>query len=292
MSETPPPAETLLPILDLEQLELNLFRGRNGRPDGYKRVFGGQVIAQALVAARRTVAADRVTHSLHGYFLLGGDPSIPTIYEVERIRDGRSFATRRVVAIQHGRAIFTMSVSFQVQEGGVAHQMPMPTVPDPEALPDDRAWRTRLVARFPHAAKRDWMALRALEVRPTTVDSTYEGNQTQAPPSMWLRARTRLPDPLPIHQAVLAYASDMSLLQAGLLPHGLSVLEPEIQVASLDHALWFHQAFRADEWLLYTQDSPVSGNARAFCRGHFFDRAGRLVASAMQEGLLRTKLPR
>lgn len=291
MSETPPPAETLLPILDLEQLELNLFRGRNGRPDGYKRVFGGQVIAQALVAARRTVATDRVTHSLQGYFLLGGDPSIPTIYEVERIRDGRSFATRRVVAVQHGRAIFTMSASFQVQETGVAHQMEMPRVPDPETLPDDQAWRARLIARFPQAARRDWMALRALEVRPTTVESTYEGKRTQAPPSMWLRARARLPDPLPIHQAVLAYASDMSLLQAGLLPHGLSVLEPGIQVASLDHAMWFHQPFRADEWLLYTQDSPVSGAARAFCRGHVFDRAGRLVASAMQEGLLRTKLP-
>jgi len=281
-------AETFLTtILDLEQLELNLFRGRNGRPDGRRRVFGGQVIAQALVAARRTVPLDRVTHSLHGYFLLGGDPSLPTIYDVERVRDGRSFSTRRVVAIQHGKAIFTMSASFHVPEAGLSHQVAMPQVPPPEALPEDEGWRERIVARFPHAARRDWMVMRALDVRPVGPRMSFEGIRSTAPDGIWMRSRARLPDPLPIHQAVLAYASDMSLLQASLLPHGRSVLELELQVASLDHALWFHQPFRADEWLLFAQDSPLSGGARGFCRGQFFDRAGRLVASVAQEGLIR-----
>lgn len=282
-------AETFLTtILDLEQLELNLFRGRNGRPDGRRRVFGGQVIAQALVAARRTVPLDRATHSLHGYFLLGGDPSLPTIYEVERIRDGQSFTTRRVMAIQHGKAIFTMSASFHVPEAGLSHQVAMPPVPPPEQLPDDDAWRRRILARFPHAARRDWMVMPALEVRPAGPHMSFEGIKAAVPDGIWMRSRTRLPDPLPIHQAVLAYASDMSLLQAGLLPHGRSVLEPQLQVASLDHALWFHQPFRADDWLLFVQDSPQASAARAFCRGQFFDRAGRLVASVAQEGLVRT----
>ncbi|MFG1346085.1 acyl-CoA thioesterase II [Xanthobacter autotrophicus DSM 431] len=281
---------TLLGILDLEPLEINLFRGRTLTPDG-GRVFGGQVVAQALVAARRTVDADRVTHSLHGYFLLGGDPRVPIIFDVDRIRDGRSFTTRRVVAIQHGKAIFSMSVSFQVDEGGLAHQGVMPDVPKPEDLPDDTAWRERLLARFPGAAKRDWMALRPLEVKPTTLDPAYLG-APGARPSMWVRARGRLPDDLPTHQAVLAYASDLSLLQAALLPHGRSVFDRDLQVASLDHALWFHRSFRADEWLLYTQESPAAFGARGFCRGELYTQDGVLVASAAQEGLMRQVEPR
>lgn len=280
--------ETLRSILDLEQLEINLFRGFNGKSNA-KRVFGGQVVAQALVAARRTVEADRVSHSLHGYFLLGGDPSVPIIYDVDRIRDGKSFNTRRVVAIQHGRAIFSMAVSFQVVEEGLTHQVEMPRVPLPEELPDDDVWRKRLIARFPAAAKRDWMQIRALELKPVSMDAAYTGSTGTASPSLWMRLRAPLPDDLPTHQAVLAYASDLSLLQAALLPHGRSVLDADLQVASLDHALWFHRPFRADEWFLYAQESPVAGGARGFCRGQFFTHDGVLFASAVQEGLIRPR---
>lgn len=282
--------DALLGILDLEPLEINLFRGRSGTPGG-GRVFGGQVVAQALVAARRTVEADRVTHSLHGYFLLGGDPRVPIIYEVDRIRDGRSFTTRRVVAIQHGQAIFSMSVSFQLDEHGFEHQATMPDVPMPEDLPADEVWRERLLARYPEAATRDWMAIRPLEVKPTA-EPTYLGRGSSPRPCVWVRARARLPDDLPTHQAVLAFASDLSLLQAALLPHGRSVFDSDVQVASLDHALWFHRPFRADEWVLFAQESPAAFGARGFCRGQLFTRDGTLVASAAQEGLIRSVMPR
>lgn len=290
MNGSPSDVTTLLDILDLEPLEINLFRGRTVSGET-GRVFGGQVVAQALVAARRTVEPDRTAHSLHGYFLLGGDPRIPIIYDVDRIRDGRSFNTRRVVAIQHGQAIFTMSASFQVEEEGLAHQGTMPDVPMPEDLPPDEVWRERLLARFPQSRLRDWMALRPLEVKPTTLDPAYLG-APGARPTMWVRTRAALPDDLPTHQAVLAYASDLSLLQAALLPHGRSVFDPRLQVASLDHALWFHRAFRADEWLLYAQESPAAAGARGFCRGELYTRDGILVASAAQEGLMRPVEPR
>lgn len=289
-SGSKPEIDALLGILDLEPLEINLFRGRSGSPEG-GRVFGGQVVAQALVAARRTVDADRIAHSLHGYFLLGGDPSIPIIYDVDRIRDGRSFTTRRVVAIQHGKAIFTMAVSFQLAEEGLTHQAAMPDVPMPEDLPSDESWREKLLARFPDAAKRDWMALRPLEVKPTA-DPTYLGKSSSARPSVWVRTRGPLPDDLPTHQAVLAYASDLSLLQAALVPHGKSVFDHDMQVASLDHAVWFHRPFRADEWVLFCQESPAADGSRGFCRGQLFTRDGILVASAAQEGLIRQVTPR
>ncbi|QTL03076.1 acyl-CoA thioesterase II [Aquabacter sp. L1I39] len=279
--------DALLGILDLEPLEINLFRGRSVSPTG-GRIFGGQVIAQSLIAAQRTVEPDRIAHSLHAYFLLAGDPTVPIVFEVDRIRDGRSFTTRRVVAIQRGRAIFSMSVSFQVAEGGLMHQGRMPDVPMPEDLPSDDVWREKLVARFPHASKRDWMALRPLEVKPTGFDAPYSGNAGDAArPSLWIRTRGPLPEGLPLHQAVLAYASDLSLLQAALLPHGRSVFDRDLQVASLDHALWFHRPFRADEWLLYVQESPAAFGARGFCRGELYTRDGVLVASAAQEGLMR-----
>lgn len=290
MTAQNPDVDKLLGILDLEPLEINLFRGRSLLPSG-GRVFGGQVIAQALVAARRTVEEARVTHSLHGYFLLGGDPTVPIIYDVDRIRDGRSFTTRRVVAIQHGEAIFSMSVSFQKLEEGFTHQSQMPDVPQPEDLPGDEVWRERLLARFPGAARRDWMAHRPLEVKPISLDMSYLGSPG-ARPSIWIRVRGPLPDDLPTHQAALAYASDLSLLQAALLPHGKSVFDPDVQVASLDHALWFHRPFRADEWLLYTQESPAASAGRGFCRGELFTRDGILVASAAQEGLMRPVTPR
>lgn len=282
--------DALLGILDLEPLEINLFRGRSGTPGG-GRVFGGQVVAQALVAARRTVDAARSAHSLHGYFLLGGDPSVPIVYDVDRIRDGHSFTTRRVVAIQHGRAIFSMSVSFQVAEEGLDHQSTMPDVPMPEDLPADETWREKLLARFPEAAKRDWMALRPLEVKPTA-DPTYLGTSTTVRPSVWIRTRSPLPDDLPTHQAVLAYASDLSLLQAALVRHKKSVFDADMQVASLDHAVWFHRPFRADDWVLFSQESPNAFGSRGFSRGQLFTRDGVLVASAAQEGLIRKVVPR
>ncbi len=284
--------EALLAILDLERLEINLFRGRSGTPGG-GRVFGGQVIAQALVAAQRTVESERLAHSLHGYFLLGGDPSVPIIFEVDRIRDGGSFTTRRVVAIQHGKAIFSMAVSFQKHEEGLTHQATMPQVPPPEDLPTDAAWRDKLLARFPHAAARDWMALRPLEIRPIGLDPSFlAGKMAQARPGMWVRTRGPLPDDIAVHQAVLAYASDLSLLQAALVPHGRSVFDHDLQAASLDHALWLHRPFRADEWLLYVQDSPSAQSGRGFCRGELYSRDGMLVASAAQEGLMRITAPR
>lgn len=279
--------ETLRAILDLEPLEINLFRGRSGSPGG-GRVFGGQVVAQALVAAQRTVDETRRPHSLHAYFLLGGDPTVPIIYEVDRIRDGKSFTTRRVVAIQHGRAIYSMAVSFQVPEEGIEHQSRMPDVPPPEASPSDEQWREKLVARFPAAAKRDWMALRPLEVKPVGLSPSFlAGKEQEARPGIWFRTRGALPDDVGVHQAVLAYASDLSLLQAALVPHGRSVFDADMQVASLDHALWFHRPFRADDWLLYIQDSPSAQGARGFCRGEIYSRDGKLVASAVQEGLMR-----
>lgn len=284
--------EALLRNLDLESLEINLFRGHSMSPLG-GRIFGGQVIAQSLVAAQRTVEPDRIAHSLHGYFLLAGDPSIPVVFDVDRIRDGRSFTTRRVVAIQRGHAIFSMAVSFQVAEDGLTHQGVMPDVPLPEDLPSDDVWREKLLARFPHASKRDWMTLRPLEVRPTGLEAPYSGAQPDPRrPSLWIRTRAPLADDLPVHQAVLAYASDLSLLQAALLMHQRSVFDRDLQVASLDHALWFHRPFRMDDWLLYVQDSPIAFGARGFCRGEFYTRDGVLVASATQEGLIRVVPPR
>lgn len=284
--------EALLAILDLEQLEINLFRGRSGSPGG-GRVFGGHVIAQALVAAQRTVEGERIAHSLHGYFLLGGDPKVPIIFEVDRIRDGGSFTTRRVVAIQHGKAIFSMAASFQKPEEGLTHQATMPQVPQPEDLPSDAAWRERLVARFPQAAARDWMALQPLELKPIGLEPSFLSDKS-APerPGMWVRTRGPLPDGIGIHQAVLAYASDLSLLQAALTPHSRSVFDRDLQAASLDHALWLHRPFRADEWMLYVQDSPSAQAGRGFCRGELYSRDGVLVASAAQEGLMRVIEPK
>ncbi len=282
--------ETLLSILDLEQIEVNLFRGHSAG-QANNRVFGGQVIAQALVAARRTVEEGRLAHSLHGYFLLPGDPTIPIIFEVDRIRDGGSFTTRRVVAIQRGKAIFSMSASFQIFGEGLEHQGDMPDVPMPEDLPPDSVWREKLLERYPAAAGRGWMALRPLEVRPVT-EMPYLGVQSGTRNSVWLRTCAPLPDDLPIHQAVLAYASDLTLIQGALLPHGRSVFDGSLQVASLDHALWFHRPFRADEWLLYSQDTPSASAQRGFARGELFTRDGVLVASAVQEGLMRPVTPR
>ncbi len=278
----------LLSILDLEPLEENLFRGRSPQV-GWQRVYGGQVLGQALVAAVRTVGPDRVAHSLHAYFLLGGDPSRPIVYNVERVRDGRSFTTRRVTAIQHGRPMFVMSVSFHVAEPGLDHQNTMPKVPSPEELPSERELTAKLLARLPENMRSYWERERPIEMRPLDV-SRYFAREKRAPEqAAWMRASGRLPDAFPLHQCVLAYASDFTLLDTALIAHGKLMFDTDMQLASLDHALWFHRPFRADEWLLYVQDSPSSHGARGFCRGDIFTRNGALVASVAQEGLMRER---
>lgn len=282
----------LLTLLDLEALEVNLFRGRSPDEDR-QRVFGGQVLAQALEAARRTVEADRTPHSFHAYFLRPGDPSAPILYQVDRIRDGRSFTTRRIVAIQHGKAILNMSASFQVEEPGFEHQMSMPESPPPEVLPDD----AQLFERFRNSAppgvdeQAGWMSEteRAIEQRYADPINWF-APEPQAPRQrVWLRASARLPDDPGLHAVVLAYASDLSLLDAVTLPHAITYFDDAMQIASLDHAMWFHRAFRADDWLLYASDSPSASNSRGFARGSVFDRSGRLVASVSQEGLIRKR---
>lgn len=278
----------LLDILDLEPLERNLFRGRSPQT-GWQRVFGGLVIGQALVAATRTVEG-RSPHSLHGYFMLPGDPSVPIIYDVDRIRDGRSFATRRVVAIQHGHAIFSMSASFHREEEGFEHQMDMPDAPRPSELPDERMLKERLLPEMPGPIRDYFEQERPIELRHADPMRYVDGKPRGLSQNVWLRATGPLPDDAAVHQCVLAYASDMTLLDSSLAPHGSSVFSSEIQAASLDHSLWFHRPFRADQWLLYVQDTPFAGGARALTRGRIYTEAGELVASVAQEGLIRRRV--
>ena len=281
--------QDLLAILDLEQLEVNLFRGRSPQV-GWQRVFGGQVIGQALVAACRTVdVAGRPPHSLHAYFLLPGDPKVPIIYEVDRIRDGKSFTTRRVVAIQHGEAIFTMAVSFHRDEPGMSHQANMPAVPRPDELPDESEIKARVLPLMPDPVRRYYERERPIEWRPVELDRYLGKRIADGRFHVWIRATGRLPDEPAIHQCVLAYASDMLLLDSALIPHGRTVFEKTLMAASLDHALWFHRPFRADEWLLFAHDSPNLSGSRGLSRGLIFARDGTLVASVAQEGLLRER---
>jgi acyl-CoA thioesterase II len=284
----PSALDNLISLLDLEQLEQNLFRGRSPE-QGWQRVYGGQVLGQALVAAVRTVEADRVAHSMHAYFLLPGDPKVPIIFEVERIRDGRSFTTRRVKGIQHGRAMFAMSVSFHKSEPGYDHAAKMPDVPPPENLPNENDLIGQILKTGPENMRSYWERERPIEMRPVDM-SRYLAREHRDPVQhVWMRANGRLPDANPLHQCVLAYASDFTLLDTALLAHGKLLYDPDIQLASLDHALWLHRPFRADEWLLYAQDSPSAHGARGFCRGSVYTREGVLVASATQEGLMRQR---
>ena len=291
MSEQPAPPtalDTLLQTLTLEPLEDNLFRGRKAS-EGWQRVYGGQVLGQALMAAHATVEEDRPIHSLHGYFLLGGDPERDIVYDVERIRDGGSFTTRRVRGIQHGRSIFAMSASFHKHEDGFEHQSAMPLVPPPEALPSARELMSGLLGTLPETMRAYWQRERPIDVR--IVDATRYASREARPAAqaLWIKANGQLPDALHIHQAVLAYASDFTLLDTALIAHGKLLFDRDIQLASLDHAMWFHRPFRFDDWLLYSQDSPTAYGARAYCRGSIFDLRGRLVATAVQEGLMRPR---
>ena len=279
--------DELLSILDIERLEVNLYRGLSPQV-GWQRVFGGQVIGQALVAANRTVTG-RNPHSLHAYFLRAGDPSVPIIYEVDRIRDGGSFSTRRVVAIQHGQAIFSMAASFHREEPGLHHQIKMPDVPSPESLPSEAELKARFMERMPPQVRAYWERERPIEIRPVDLSRYLEPGNHAPTQQVWIRATGRLGDDLALHQCVLAYASDFTLLDTALIAHGRFVFDPSLMLASLDHAIWFHRKFRADEWLLYAQDSPSSSAGRAFCRGTLFTRSGELVASTAQEGLVRER---
>ena len=285
--------QDVLDLLDLEPIEINMFRGISPA-EGWQRVYGGQVIGQALVAASRTVEDEnRIAHSLHGYFLRPGDTTIPIVYSVDRIRDGKSFNTRRVVAIQNGRPIFSMSVSFQIMEEGLHHQIPMPEAAAPKDCPSQEDLRKNYINDIPEEY-RDNFLNREDPIEMRFQDGMNDFKPDPMPPHqrVWIRAVDKMPDDVRLHQCVLAYASDMTLMDNAIRPHGIGWTEENFQTASLDHAMWFHQPFRADEWLLYYQDSPYSGGARGFNRGSFFTREGQLIASASQEGLMRLHPPR
>jgi acyl-CoA thioesterase II len=279
--------DQLVSILDLEELEQNLFRGRTPKEDRV-RVFGGQVAGQALVAVGRTVEEGPVVHSLHAYFLRPGDPSIPILYQVERLRDGRSFVTRRVTAIQHGQPIFILSASFHRPETGVEHQLDMPDAPAPETLPSFRQ-RVEPYLEKVHPELKRWLQReRPIDMR--YVDPVDYLKPEKRPPRqlVWIRGDGTLPDgPLLLHQCIVAYASDMTLIDTATLPHSIPWFDTSYQMASLDHAMWFHRPMRADEWLLYVQESPTATGARGFTTGRLYTRDGRHVVSVAQEGLIR-----
>ena len=289
---TAPALNRLLTLLDLERIEDNVFVGRSPS-EPVQRVFGGQVLAQALVAATRTVDPARLCHSFHAYFLRPGDPAIPILYEVDRSRDGGSFTARRVVAIQHGVPIFTLSSSFQRVEQGFEHQSQMPVVPAPETLEDDQQMLLKDPGLPP--AMRAWVEReRPFETRSVIGRGQFSngrmGDRAARAPldHIWLRTRGAVADDPVLHRALLAFVSDISLLDTALLPHGKSIFS-DVQVASLDHAMWFHRPFRADDWLLYVQDSPSASGGRGFNRGAIYTREGVLVASVAQEGLIRPR---
>jgi acyl-CoA thioesterase-2 len=277
----------LVDLLALERIEENLFRGQS-QDLGWGLVYGGQVLGQALSAAVQTVPTERAAHSLHAYFLRPGDVSKPIVYDVDRIRDGRSFTTRRVVAIQNGRAIFHLSASFQIEEEGLDHQDDMPESVDPSELRTDRERAVEWSQRLPEPMRDRATSDRPFEMRTVEPDDNpFAPEPRPARKQFWLRASGELPDDPALHRYLLAYASDFSFLTTSLRPHGETWLDPQMQVASLDHAMWFHRPFRVDEWLLHDVDSPSASGARGLVRGRVFSSDGRLVASTAQEGLIR-----
>jgi len=288
------PVSELIDLLSLERLEDNLFRGQS-RDIGTKYVFGGQVLGQALSAAQATldesVGEPRAAHSLHAYFLRAGDIEHPIVYNVDRTRDGGSFSVRRVTAIQHGKPIFFCAASFQQHEPGVEHQMSMPEVPKPEDLAPAPAIPPEVLEKLPNKVQRWLSRMGPFEFR--HIYPRDELNPTKRPPyqQVWFRLSEKVGDAPELHRALLAYASDFHLLGTATFPHGISYYQPGVAMASLDHALWFHRPFRADDWLLYSIDSPTAQNARGLARGLIYDRAGRLVASTVQEGMIRVVEP-
>ena len=279
--------DAVVELLDLEQIELDIFRGRSPEGERRQRVFGGQVAGQALVAAGRTVPADRPVHSLHAYFIRPGDPAVPLIYLVDRVRDGRSFTTRRVSAVQHGKTIFTLSASFHLREPGVTHARPMPQVPSPDGLP---TVAERLTRHF-GAEAAEYSRSNPIDIRhigPLSIEAAADPALRSAHSMAWIRADGELPDDELLHVCLVTYASDMTLLDSVLLANGLSWSDGRTAGASLDHAMWFHRPFRADQWLLYAQESPVAAGARGLARGELYTADGELVVSVVQEGLIRT----
>jgi acyl-CoA thioesterase II len=279
--------DQVLELLDLEQIEVDIFRGRSPEGERRQRVFGGQVAGQALVAAGRTVPEDRPVHSLHAYFIRPGDPTIPLIYLVERVRDGRSFTTRRVTTIQHGKTIFTLSASFHRDEPGVEHADPMPDVPPPDAIPTTAERMEKLFG----PSVREWYDGNPIDIRhigPLSFEAERDPSLRTTHNLVWLRVDGDLPDDPLLHVCLMTYASDMTLLDSVLLAHGLSWADGRTTGASLDHAMWFHGPFRADRWLLYAQDSPVARGSRGLARGEVYTSDGNLVVSVVQEGLVRT----
>lgn len=280
----PTPLEDLVTLLDLEAIEVNIFRGQS--PDeNRQRVFGGQVAGQALVAATRTIdEPDRLVHSLHAYFLRSGDPGVPILYEVDRLRDGKSFSTRRVVAIQHGKPIFNLQASFQRIESGLDHHITMdPTTPPPESLPD---YKTRM-APYKEMLGEWYDRPRPIDQRYVDGDPFSRKGNPRPGQRVWIRADGTLPNDPVLHSCILTYASDMTLLDTALLPHGIGWFDGSVQMASLDHAMWFHRPFRADQWMLYQQTSISTSNARGLAEGHIFTQDGLLAVTVVQEGLTR-----
>lgn len=277
--------DELIDLLTLERLETNLFRGFN-QDIGSPNVFGGQVLGQALAAASATVEG-RDIHSLHGYFLRAGDKASPIIYDVDLIRDGGSFTTRRVVAIQHGKAIFNASISFQRAEAGLSHQSEMPAVPPPESLSSEQAFRIARADMLPEDQREFFVEDRPVEMRPIQPEELWSADSHPPEQMFWIRSMTAVDVPLALHQAILAYSSDFYLMGTALRPHGKQFVRGDMQSASLDHAMWFHRPFRIDQWLLYVMDSPTASNGRGLNFGKIFTRDGVLVASCAQEGLIR-----
>ncbi len=281
------PTEDLLGLLTLERLERNLFRGES-RDIGSRRVFGGQVLAQALSAAYQTVTK-RVCHSLHGYFVRPGDINFPIVFDVDRARDGLSFSNRRVVAIQHGKPILNMAASFQAPEGGLEHQSGMPDVPPPESLAAAGGWSDELPAQMPVKMRRFLKHTAPFEFRPVERWDYTDTSPRKPLQHFWFRTVEPLPDDPQLHCCLMTYVSDYYLVGTAMLPHGLSSMDPRVQLASLDHAMWFHHPARMDQWLLFVFDSPSAAGARGLARGSVYTREGRLVCSTAQEGLMRVR---
>jgi acyl-CoA thioesterase II len=278
----------LLTLLRLERIEENLFRGQS-QDLGWGAVFGGQVLGQALSAAAQTVPDARIVHSLHSYFLRQGDAARPIVYTVDPIRDGRSFTTRRVVAVQGGKPIFHLSASFQIEEPGFEHQDPLPSAPGPDGLASEQELARRVADRLPEALRERALSDRPIEMRPVNPHNPLRPDLRSPSRQVWFRAAAALPDDPDVHRYLLAWASDSHFLTTAMQPHGVSWLTPGLQVASLDHAMWFHRPFRLDEWLLYDVWSPSASGGRGLVRGSFYDRAGALVATVVQEGLMRDR---
>lgn len=278
--------EELLLLLKLEKIEENIFRG-SSQDLGFGNIFGGQVLGQALSAASQTVPSERSAHSLHAYFLRPGDPAKPIVYQVDCIRDGKSFTTRRVVAIQKGRAIFSMSASFQVDEPGFEHQVEKPDVPGPEGILSEIEMAKRVEDKIPSPIRNQILCVKPIEIRPVNPVNPFAPKKMKPTRYVWFKTINKMPDDISVHKYMLAYASDFGIVSTSLYPHGHTFWDPDMQVASLDHAMWFHRDFRMDDWLLYVIESPSASKSRGLNHGHIFTRDGKLIASTSQEGLIR-----